>query len=305
MVNRVLLLLPVLALISCQHAPSTLKTFSVRGTIVEFKPQNKTAVIRHERIPGYMNAMTMPFNVRDTNELAQLEPGDQIDFRLNVTDNESWIDHITKTGRDAAPVLHSPAARGTEDGPSASTPSPSAALTTNTPVPPSGAHPLMTYAFTNQFGEPVTLADFRGQALAITFFFTRCPIPDYCPRLSKNFEEASTKLASMSDAPTNWHFISVTIDPKFDTPLVLAAYAKRYHADPKHWTFLTGPSDKIADLARESGVTFEPEKGFFNHNFRTLIIDPVGKLQMSFPVSGNISDGIVTELLKAASAGKS
>jgi len=163
----------------------------------------------------------------------------------------------------------------------------------------------MTYAFTNQFGNAVTLADFRGQALAITFFFTRCPIPDYCPRLSKNFEEASTKLASMSDAPTNWHFISVTIDPKFDTPPVLAGYAKRYHADPKHWTFLTGPVDRIAELARESGVTFEPDKGLFNHNFRTLIIDPAGKLQMSFPVSGNISDGIVTELLKAASAGKS
>ena len=291
MLNRVLLLLPVLALVSCQHAPSTAKTFSVRGTVVELKPENRTAVIRHERIPGYMNAMTMPFNVRDTNELAQLKPGDQINFRLVVTDNESSIDHITKTGRDAAPP--------------ASTLSPSASVTTNTPVPPSGAHPLMTYSFTNQFGTAVTLADFRGQALAITFFFTRCPIPDYCPRLSKNFEEASAKLASMSDAPTNWHFISVTIDPKFDTPPVLAGYAKRYHADAKHWTFLTGPSDKIADLARESGVTFEPEKGLFNHNFRTLIIDPAGKLQMSFPVSGNISDGIVTELLKAASAGKS
>lgn len=163
----------------------------------------------------------------------------------------------------------------------------------------------MTYAFTNQFGNTVTLADFRGQALAITFFFTRCPIPDYCPRLSRNFEEASAKLASMSDAPTNWHFISVTIDPKFDTPAVLAGYAKRYHADPKHWTFLTGPVEKIAQLARESGVTFEPDKGLLNHNFRTLIIDPAGKLQMSFPVSGNIADGIVTELLKAASAGKS
>ncbi|HMJ66239.1 MAG TPA: SCO family protein, partial [Candidatus Binatia bacterium] len=175
----------------------------------------------------------------------------------------------------------------------------------NTSVQSSGRHPLMTYAFTNQFGNTVTLADFRGQALAITFFFTRCPIPDYCPRLSRNFEEASAKLASMSDAPTNWHFISVTIDPKFDTPAVLAGYAKRYHADPKHWTFLTGPVEKIAQLARESGVTFEPDKGLLNHNFRTLIIDPAGKLQMSFPVSGNIADGIVTELLKAASAGKS
>src|SRR5258705_4481597 len=109
----------------------------------------------------------------------------------------------------------------------------------------------------------------------------------------------------MSDAPTTGHFISATINQMFDTPPVLAGYANRYHADPKHWTFLTGPADRIAELARESGVTFEPDKGLLNHNFRTLIIDPAGKLQMSFPVSGNLSDGIVTELLKAASAGKS
>ncbi len=167
---------------------------------------------------------------------------------------------------------------------------------------PGGRHPLMDYAFTNQFGEPVTLSSFAGQALAITFFFTRCPNPDYCPRLSKNFEEASNRLASMVTAPTNWHFLSVTIDPEFDTPAALRIYAKRYQHDPRYWSFLTGPIDKITELAGQSGVTFEPGKGLLNHNFRTLIIDARGNLQMSFPIGGNISDGIVEEMLKAAAA---
>src|SRR6185369_2028123 len=92
---------------------------------------------------------------------------------------------------------------------------------TNAALETSGKHPLMQYAFTNEFGKPATLESFRGQALAITFFFTRCPIPEYCPRLSRNFEEASSKVAAIPNGPTNWHFLSVSIDPAMDTPTVL------------------------------------------------------------------------------------
>lgn len=161
-------------------------------------------------------------------------------------------------------------------------------------------HPLLDYKFTNQLGQAVSLSQFRGQALAIAFFFTRCPIPEFCPRLSKNFQEASHKLATRSGAPTNWHFLSVSFDPEFDTPPVLKAYGERYHYDPAHWSFLTGPSNKISELARLSDVKFAAEGGLFNHDFRTLIIDAAGHLQMAFPTSGNLSDAIVEEILKAA-----
>jgi protein SCO1 len=269
--------------VSCrQTAP---RTFAVRGVVHELKAQEKRAVIAHEKIPGYMEAMTMSFDVKDTNELAGVRAGDEISFRLLVTDDDSWIDGLTRTGRTKAVDVVS------------------AELSTNAAVKP--RHPLMEYPFTNQLGQAVTLSSFRGQALAITFFFTRCPIPEYCPRLSKNFEEASAKLSAMPNAPTNWHLLSVTIDPEFDTPAALRNYAKRYQRDPAHWSFLTGPVDRIAELAKESGVTFKPDRGVFDHNFRTLIVDPQGKLQMSFPIGGNISDAIVGELLKAMQAGKS
>src|SRR5439155_11262393 len=161
-------------------------------------------------------------------------------------------------------------------------------------------HPLLDFKFTNELGQAVSLSQFKGQALAITFFFTRCPIPDFCPRLSKNFQEASKKLAALTNAPANWHFVSVSFDPEFDSPAVLLAYARRYHYDPKHWNFLTGPKDKIAELARLSEVAVEPDGAFFNHSFRTLIIDANGDLQMSFPIGGNLSEAVVAEILNAA-----
>jgi protein SCO1/2 len=251
----------------------------VRGVIQEIKPDGKAAVIKHEAIPGYMDAMTMSFDTKTTNEFANARVGDEVEFGLVVTQDDSWIERVKKTGR-TIPIA------------------PPATAATNAANP--SRHPLMDVAFTNQLGQPVTLSGLRGQALAITFFFTRCPIPEYCPRLSKNFEEACAELKAMPNTPTNWHLLSVTIDPQFDTPATLRAYAKRYEHDPKHWSFLTGPKDRIAELARESGVSME--QGLSSHNFRTLIIDPNGKLQMSFPIGGDISDGIVSELLKALNA---
>jgi protein SCO1 len=263
------------------NAGST-QTFEVQGVVREIKDAGKVAVIRHEKIPGYMDAMSMPFKTRDQKVLNGIQPGDEINFRLHVTEEESWIENVRKTGHQTIEptVASSPA--------------------TNAPVAKS-RHPLLDYAFTNQLGNPVRLSEFKGQALAITFFFTRCPIPDYCPRLSKNFQEASQKLAAMPNGPTNYHFLSVSFDTAYDTPAVLEAYGKRYGYDPAHWSFITGAQDKIAELARLSDVTFNKDgSGFYDHGFRTQIIDAKGRLQMSFPIGGNLSDAIVSEIVKAA-----
>jgi len=261
---------------------TNVQTFTATGVVKELKADGRTAVVAHEAIADYMDAMTMPFKVKEPRELAGLRTGDKIRFCLKVTDTESWIDGITKTGQIPS--------EGTEP---ASLP----AAEAHAAKP---RHPLLDYAFTNELGQAVRLSDFRGQALAITFFFTRCPIPDYCPRLSKNFEEASEKLSALPGSPTNWHFLSVTFDPEFDTPPVLKAYGERYQYDPRHWNFVTGPKEKISELASGSDVKFEQASGSINHNFRTLIIDAAGHVQMVFPTGGNLSDAIVAEVLKAA-----
>ena len=254
------------------------RTFAAKGVVMELKPDGRTVVIRHEAVSNYMAAMTMPFTVKDPGELAGLQRGDEISFRLQVTGTASWIGHIIKTGTVPLAETHTPA---------------------NAPaVRPS--HPLLDYKFTNELGQAVSLNGFHGQALAITFFFTRCPLPEYCPRLSKNFQEASQKLADLPGAPTNWHFLSFSFDTEFDTLAMLKAYGNSYQYDPKHWSFLTGPAEQIGELARQSGVTYQLEDGAFNHNFRTLIVDASGHLQMVFPTSGDLSDQIVAEILKAA-----
>ena len=268
------LLLCAEAFAAAEDSKPNVRTFSVTGVVKEVLAGSESLVISHDAVPGYMDAMTMPFKVRNQQGLGAVRAGDKISFQLHVTESESWIDHISILGKAAV----------ASEKVSASKPR---------------HHHLLDSTFTNELGQPVKLGDFHGQALGITFFFTRCPIPDYCPRLSRNFQEASRKLLARPNAPTNWHFLSVTFDPEFDTPAVLKAYAERYQYDPAHWTFLTGPLDQLAELAKESNVKFDRDGAFFNHNFRTLIIDTNGHLQMVFPTSGDLSDAIVSEIVKA------
>src|SRR6266702_1083121 len=275
------------SLTSSNPGEANLRSFAARGVVKQLKADDGTILLSHEAISNYMNAMTMPFKVKGPKELTDLRPGDQVSFRLSVTDTESWIDQVAKiTAATPRSAPLDPLEERVEER--------------MLPIPTH--HPLLDYKFSNELGQAASLSDFRGQALAITFFFTRCPIPDYCPRLSKNFQEASVKLASVPGAPTNWHFLSVSFDTEFDSPAVLKAYGQIYHYDPAHWSFLTGAADKVGELARLSDVKFERDAGSFNHNFRTLIINAAGDLQTVFPTGGDLSNAIVDEILKAMAA---
>jgi len=254
----------------------TIQTFPAAGVILDVKPDVDTVVIRHEAISNYMAAMTMPFKVKSSDMLAGWRRGDKVAFQLHVNATDSWIDHLLKTGSEVLPEE-----------------------TASAPVSTPPRSPLLDVNFTNELGQVVKLGSFRGQALAVTFFYTRCPLPDFCPRLSKNFEAASQKLAAMTQAPTNWHFISISFDSDFDSPAALKAYGESYHYDPTHWSFLTGPRDAVRALAEQSGLTYEADGAAFNHNFRTLIVDATGHLQHVFITGGDLSDDIVNEMLKA------
>jgi len=264
------------------------REFAVKGVVKKIEPENGRVIIAHEAIPGFMDAMTMPFRVKDSGVLKGMQAGESVSFTLFVTPEQSWIDKVVKIAS-----LSEPISKNQEPEP---------AQAASSKIAPRPRHPLLSYAFTNELGQPVRLGDFRGQVLAMTFIFSRCPIPDYCPRLTKNFEEASRKLQNMPGAPTNYHFFSVTFDPEFDTPARLKAYAENFRYDASHWSFLTGPSNKVAELARLSDMKYQRDGAFFNHDLRTLIIDGNGRLRMVFPIGGNLSDAIVEEMLKAAAS---
>jgi len=267
-------------------APGTnQQIFRVKGVVISVKPKEKSIEIKHEEVPGYMPAMTMPFDVRDTKELAGIQAGDAVSFRLLVTDTEGWIDQIRK--------LIPPTTNGT---------STTASLRVLREVEPLNVgDPLPECHFTNQFGQPISTTQFKGQAMALTFLFTRCPFPTFCPFLANQFAEAQQKLLKLPNAPTNWHLLTISFDPDFDKPAILKAYAERYKYDPVHSTFATGAMIDITALAEQVGMTFwRDDTGNISHNLRTIVVDASGRLRKIFTGNQWTSDELVEEILKAS-----
>ena len=264
-------------------SPSTnQQSFQVKGVVISVKTLEKTVEIKHEEIPGYMPAMTMPFEVRDTNELAGLQSGDSVAFRMLVTDTEGWIDQIRKL---AASPANAP---------------PSTFRLVREVEPLNPGDPLPHYAFTNQFGQPIATDQFKGQALAVTFLFTRCPFPTFCPLMANHFAEAQQKLLAMPNSPTNWQLLTISFDPDFDTPAVLKAYAERYKYDPAHSTFATGALIDITALAEQVGLTFwHDDTGNISHNLRTFVVDASGRLRKVLTGNQWTSDELVQEMVEA------
>jgi protein SCO1 len=268
--------------------PPDAKTFQVKGVVKEVLPANSQVRIEHEKIPDYMDAMTMLFDVKDTNELTGLAPGDNISFRMIVTEDDGWIDRVTRLGITTPIVANAPdtfrRAREVE------------------PLKVGDAMP--NYSFTNEFGKAVSLHDFKGKAVAFTFIFTRCPYPDYCPRMSKGFEAVQKQLKTAANAPTNWHLLSITIDPQFDTPTVLRNYATTYRYDSNYWSYVTGPLIDITAIAEQFGMLFwrpDPNQpAGINHNLRTVVLTGSGKVHKVFAENAWKPEDVVATISEAA-----
>lgn len=266
-------------------ADTNVQVFHVNGKIVDVLPAEKTVRIRHEDIPGYMPAMTMPFDVKDTNELAGLQAGDAVTFRLTVTERDGWVDQIKKVG--GAPVNEPPAATGLR--------------IVRDVEPLKVGDALPDYAFTNQLGQAVSLGQFRGQALAFTFIFTRCPFPTFCPLMSNHFRDVQDALLARANGPTNWHLLTFTFDPDYDTPERLKDYAANYHANPARWSFLTGKLIDITALSEQVGMQFWHEPGGgISHNLRTVVVDAQGRVQKIYAENKWTPEELTAEIVSAA-----
>lgn len=258
---------------SAGRAPAgeSITNYDVRGVVVSVAPAESKVVIRHEEVPGYMMAMTMPFTVRGTNELEKVKAGDGVRFRMRVTETDGWIDRIQVVS-NAAPASPAPAATN-------AAPPGFRVLPNVADLKPGDLVP--NYSFTNQFGKRFDLESFRGQALAVTFIFTRCPFPNFCPRISEHFGKVQSLLLSERSGPTNWHLLSLSFDPAYDTPDTMNAYGERWKSDPARWTLATGSMDQIEPFAVSVGLYFGRDVNVanMNHNLRTLVIAPDGRLR--------------------------
>jgi protein SCO1/2 len=242
-------------------ATTNARIYRVKGVIKEISPGRDVLRIQHEEIPGFMAAMTMPLDVKNTNEAAGLQTNDILTFNMVVTPDDAWITNLVKIGTQGAAA-------------------PEPVRVTRDVEPLNEGELLPNYRFTNQLGQAVELRQFRGQALVLAFFYTRCPYPDFCPRTSQALADTVRQLEARPNTPTNWQVLSLSFDPGFDTVPVLKAYAAQYQANPRHWSFLTGAMLDIDAITEQFGtIITRGEKDTWDHNLRTVVIGSDGKIR--------------------------
>ena len=247
--------------------------------------EGRTLVIDHEEMPGYMGAMTMPFRTKDVSESEGLNPGDEILFTYKVAELSSWIEAVSKTGNTKT-IEVTPAK-----------PEPSSLLK------PGEAFP--DFELFDEHGDLVNLAKYRGSVVALTFIFTRCPVPEYCPAMMRNFKEVETILQSDPGAPKNFKLLTVSFDGEYDSPEIMKSYGEKFGRSSGNWNLLSTPyQDQIKSLGESVGLMFGKSKNaIYSHNLRTVVLDTEGKVTKIF-TDENWKPEELVKALKAAETRK-
>ncbi len=247
--------------------------FTADGLVLAVDRPGAVVTISHDAMPGFMDAMAMPFDVRGEarDALSALTPpliaGDRVRFRLSVKGGRSWVDQLEVIS--AAPV--------------------DAGLQTTPAIPvltPVGAA-VPEFTLLDQNATSVSLSSLRGKVVVVNFIYTRCPLPDYCPRMVANFRALRERFADRMDRELV--LLTVSFDPKYDTPQRLAAYATAERAGGPGWHFLTGDSASIERVCNAFGIQYFPEEGLITHTLQTAVLDREGKLAAT--VEGKDFDG--------------
>jgi protein SCO1/2 len=269
--------LPLVMLAGCHHAdsnsaseaPQQFKTYPLRGKIVSTNPATGEVTIDHQAIPGFMEAMTMPYKLRDTRILGELHPGDLITADVLVSqtaDAAVFVDHFVVTGQ-AKPDYRP-------------------AVQFHVPQP---GDQVPDFRLVNEDGRRIHLGQFRGKALLVTFIYTRCPLPDFCPRVTHNFAVLEKSLAAYPKLYADTHLLCASFDPDGDTPERLKSYAETYMGSmaPRafaHWDFAVSSKPELRSMAEwfDVGLTREQD-GTITHTLSTALIGPDGKVIRFYP----------------------
>jgi protein SCO1 len=295
--RRIALAIAILALILPQAQAA--EEHPVQGILLEIDPAKNTIVVSCDAIPGYMDAMVMPFTVRDPGTLKTLTPGTTVRFTMVQQNDEEYADHVQTVGVtnfESEPttagrltILH----RALDP----------AAAARIVPV----GQPVPDFALTDQTGHTTHLTEFRGKVVALTFGYSRCPNPNYCFRLSNNLAQIKRRFHEV--AGRDLILVTIVIDPAQDKGNVLEGYADTWKADPATWRFLTGSVADVRAAAELFGMNFWSDEGFMTHSFHTVVIDREGKLaanlegnQFSADQLGDLVDVVLKRPQAKASA---
>jgi len=245
------------------------KVYHLRGKVVSTNAAKGEVTLNHEAIPGFMEAMTMPYKLQDASILGELHLGDVITADLIVhvnPDGETMLDHIVVVAQ--AKPDYTPA------------------VSYHVPAP---GDTVPDFKLRNQDGRPIHLGQYRGKALVVTFIYTRCPSPDFCPRVTRNFAALEKMMAANPGVYARSHLLSVSFDPEHDTPERLRAYGVTYMgSDAKnafaHWEFAVPEKPVLTEMARffDLGMTDNADTTI-THTLSTTLIGPNGKVVRFYP----------------------
>ena len=262
-----------------------MKVYKLRGKVVSTDSAKGEVTLNHEAIVGYMDAMTMPYKLKDANILSELHPGDVItaDVLVAGPDADPLLDHIVvvaKAKPDYKPtaIYHVPSAGDT--------------------VP--------DFKMRNQDGQAIHMGQFKGKALLVTFIYTRCPSPNFCPLVTRNFAKVDRQLATDGTLYAKTHLVCVSFDPEHDTPARLRAYGATYiGSDAKaafaHWDFAAAENDTLKQMAEffDLGMTREADTSI-THTLSTTLIGPDGKVVRFYPGNEWTAEQVVADVKQVA-----
>ena len=255
---RFCVLLVLLPAVACQRTEPT-GTFIGRGVVKDILPKERQVIIAHEAIPGFMDAMTMGFEVKEERLLEGIARGSEVTFTVEKTQDSLYLTALAREGEPSAALLQTEPDE-LEEKQEVSFPEP-------VPAP--------DFTLIDQDGNPVQLSSLRGKVVLLDFIYTSCPGP--CPLLSRKFSQFQKTLGERVGREVV--LLSITVDPQHDTPAVLKEYARRYQADTAGWKFLTGSTQAIITVAYQYGADYYGEPGKeINHLVATYVIDQAGNL---------------------------
>jgi protein SCO1/2 len=257
---------------ACNRAPTqpaataqiAAKRYPLKGKVVSVDKSAGSANINNEPVAGFMDPMVMSYTIKPPSTLDQLQPGDSITADVVVQpDNTYWLENVKVTA-------HSP------------TPADKPAATVHIPSP---GDEVPDFKLVNQNSQHTSLHQYRGQTLLLTLIYTRCPFPDFCPRVSHEFAAIDRQLRADPARYGKTHLLSISFDPAHDTPKVLRAYgfacAGSTSKNPalfEHWEFSTIPQTELQEFADYFALTYKEEGGLITHSLSTAVISPNGKI---------------------------
>jgi len=268
-------LLPAVACRPRVSGPGT--RYPIKGKVVGVDKRGSTVTIAHEDIPGYMEAMTMPFNLKDRRVLDQLAEGDHLQATLVVAGLKSFLEDVVVTRETVDPSSN-----------------------VKPWVEPKPGDEVPDFKLTDQNGKRFGFDRYRGRVVVLTFIYTRCPLPDYCPLMTDNF--AQVRKALISGPESTAQLLSITVDPEYDTPKVLRDYAAAHSAGSEQWDYATGTKDEAKQIATYFGLQYWQEGDQVIHGLRTAIIGADGKLVKLYRGNEWTPNEIVNEIRSIAAA---